>query len=453
MPPRHPSGRRSPLLPFLAVLALALLGLVGVAGPAQAATLPCDIYGSAGTPCVAAHSTVRALFGTYSGRLYQVRRASDGGLTDIGTLAPGGYANAPAQDAFCANTNCIITVIYDQSARHNDLTIEGPGGAGGQDVGANAAALPIVAGGHRVYGVYVNGTTGYRDNTTNGVATNGAPEGMYMVASGTHVNAGCCFDYGNAETNTQDTGNGHMDAVNLGTECFFPPCTGGGPWVEADLENGLFSGANGSDTANLGNGSPFVTALLKSNPTSYAIKGGNSQTGGLSTWWNGALPNRGGYIPLKQEGAIVLGTGGDNSNRSIGSFFEGVLTAGFPSDAADTAVQANVVAAGYGGNSAGNNGATIAGPGGKCVDVAADDSGIDLAPVQLWDCQSFAADQHWIHSSDRSLMTLGRCLDINGNGTANGTQVELFDCNGIGGQKWVQQADGSLRNPQSGRCL
>ena len=39
---------------------------------------------------------------------------------------------------------------------------------------------------------------------------------------------------------------------------------------------------------------------------SDAIKGGNSQTGGLSTWWNGALPNRGGYIPLKQEGAIVL---------------------------------------------------------------------------------------------------------------------------------------------------
>jgi DNA-directed RNA polymerase specialized sigma24 family protein len=31
-----------------------------------------------GTPCVAAHSTVRALYANYGGSLYQVRRASDG---------------------------------------------------------------------------------------------------------------------------------------------------------------------------------------------------------------------------------------------------------------------------------------------------------------------------------------------------------------------------------------
>src|SRR6185437_7153178 len=48
------------------------------AAPARAATGPCDIYGNAGTPCVAAHSTTRALYGSYSGPLYQVRRASDG---------------------------------------------------------------------------------------------------------------------------------------------------------------------------------------------------------------------------------------------------------------------------------------------------------------------------------------------------------------------------------------
>ena len=102
------------LLPALVVLALTLLGLATVAGPAQAATGPCDIYGSAGTPCVAAHSTTRALYGTYSGRLYQVRRGSDGALADIGTLAAGGFAPGPAQDAFCANSNCVMTQIYDQ---------------------------------------------------------------------------------------------------------------------------------------------------------------------------------------------------------------------------------------------------------------------------------------------------------------------------------------------------
>jgi hypothetical protein len=435
----------------------ALLGtglLVGLPGSAQAADpLPCDIYASAGTACVAAHSTVRALFSAYNGSLYQVKRASDGATANIGLLAAGGYANAAAQDSFCAGTSCIITVIYDQSARHNDLTIEGPGTAGGQDVGANAAALPVTAGGHKVYGVYIAPGTGYRHHVGAGVAVNGQPEGMYMVASGTHVNGGCCFDYGNVEATIDDTGNGHMDAVNLGTTCYFGPCTGIGPWVAADLENGLFQGA-GSNTANLGNATPFVTALLKNNgQNTFALKGANSQSGGLTTWYNGAEPS-GGYSPMHQEGSIVLGTGGDNSNRSIGSFFEGLMTAGYPTDAADNAVQANIVSVGYAGSTGTSPTASpITGPGGKCVDVAGDDSGGDLTAVQLWDCQANAVDQHWTHNADNSLSTLGRCLDINGNGTANGTQVELWDCNGVGGQKWVQQADGSLRNPQSGRCL
>jgi beta-glucanase (GH16 family) len=98
-------------------------------------------------------------------------------------------------------------------------------------------------------------------------------------------------------------------------------------------------------------------------------------------------------------------------------------------------------------------GGTITGPGGKCVDVSGDDTGGNGAAVQLWDCQSFAVDQHWTHNPDGSLSTLGRCLDINGNVTAQGTQVQLWDCNGVGGQKWSKQVDGSLRNPQSGRCL
>jgi non-reducing end alpha-L-arabinofuranosidase len=445
----------------VAGLALGVSGLLTGAGAgsgaAQAAgTQPCDIYGSAGTSCVAAYSTVRALYSAYSGPLYQVRRSSDGGTADVGLLAAGGYANATEQDTFCAHTNCVITEIYDQSPQHNNLTIEGPGGAAGQDVGANAAALPVMAGGHKVYGVYIAGTTGYRDNSTTGVAVNGQAEGMYMVASGTHVNSGCCFDFGNAETNTRDNGNGHMDAVNLGTECYFAPCSGSGPWVEADMENGLFSGGNGPNTANAGNNSNFVTALLKNNgQNTYALKGGNSQSGGLSTWWSGALPNIGGYAPMHQEGAIVLGTGGDNSNASVGSFFEGVMTAGYPTDAADNAVQASIVAAGYSGASGGGAApaGTITGPGGQCVDVIGDDTGIDLATVDLWNCQSNAVDQHWTHNSDDSLSTLGRCLDIDGDGTAVGTKVELWDCNGVGGQVWQQQANGSLLNPQSGLCL
>src|SRR5215475_1872739 len=91
---------------------------------------PCDIYAAAGTPCAAAHSTTRALYASYDGPLYQVERLSDNAVKDIGIVEPsvspfpdaGGYADAAAQDAFCADTTCLITKIYDQSPMHNDLT-------------------------------------------------------------------------------------------------------------------------------------------------------------------------------------------------------------------------------------------------------------------------------------------------------------------------------------------
>ena len=49
----------------------------------------------------------------------------------------------------------------------------------------------------------------------------------------------------------------------------------------------------------------------------------------------------------RKEGAIVLGIGGDNSPWAAGTFFEGVMTTGFSSNATDAAVLANIVAAGY----------------------------------------------------------------------------------------------------------
>ncbi|TXS70840.1 alpha-L-arabinofuranosidase [Streptomyces sp. me109] len=461
-PPRTAGPARrlaQALMSVAAAIGLLVTALVGLPGVAQAAgSQPCDIYAGAGTPCVAAHSTTRALFGAYGGPLYQVTRVSDGASTDIGPLSAGGYADAGRQDTFCADTTCSISKVYDQTSRHNDL-FPGPVGTAGMgaDRGADASELSVTAGGHKVYGIWISPGVGYRSHgAASGVAVNGQPEGAYMVASGTHVGSACCFDYGNAESTPADTGNGHMDAVSIATTCYFAPCSGSGPWVEADLENGMFQGDNGSNTANKGNNSTYVTAVLKNNgQTAYALKGGNSQSGGLTTWWDGALPSRGGYRPMQQEGGIILGTGGDNSNWNMGSFFEGVMVSGYPTDAAENAVQANIVSVGYAGRTDVPNGpqGTVTGPGNQCVDVAADDTGVNGTGVQLWNCQSYAEDQHWTHNAGGSLGTIGRCLDIIGNGTANGTQVELWDCNGVGGQKWVQRADGSLFNPQSGRCL
>ncbi|MGH7733553.1 MAG: arabinofuranosidase catalytic domain-containing protein, partial [Gemmatimonadales bacterium] len=343
---------RQALLLLAGALTLAVGVLVAAgAPPAAAASLPCDIYASASTPCVAAHSTTRALYASYDGALYQVRRASDGATANISPLSAGGVSNAAAQDSFCAGTTCVITEIYDQSGHGNNLTQAPAGGAaGGPDALADATAAPIHLGGHKVYGVYIYSAAGmgYRDDSTSGIATGDGAEGEYAVLDGTHVNSGCCFDYGNAETNNDDNGNGHMDAVYFGKLCWFTPCTGSGPWVQADLENGLFAGANGSDPGNRGNSSPFVTAIMNNNGTAtYAIKDANAQSGGVTTEYSGPLPDIGGYTPMHQEGAVILGTGGDNSNGSDGSFFEGVMTAGYPSAATGNAVQANVVAAGY----------------------------------------------------------------------------------------------------------
>lgn len=443
-----------------ALLTVAIL--VGASGTASAA--PCDIYASGGTPCVAAHSTTRAMFDAYNGPLYQVRRASDNATRDIGLLSPGGTADAAAQDAFCAGTTCLISIIYDQSGRRNHLTQAPPGGfrgpaAGGFDNLANATAAPISIGGRKAYGVFVAPGTGYRNNATSGIATGSASQGVYMVAAGGHVNSGCCFDYGNAETNSRDNGNGRMGAVYFGTLCWFGgvvpgQCAGRGPWVMADLENGLFAGANGTNTNNTGRNSPFVTAMIKMNSTSYAIKDGNANSGGLKTDYSGPLPTTTGYTPLRLEGAIILGIGGDNSNGSAGTFYEGVMTTGFPSDATENAVQANIVAAGYGQASGGGTrtGPIVSGLSAtKCVDNS-NGAATPGNKVQMFDCNGLAAAQSWSVNGDGTITIGGGCLDITGGNSANGTLVEWWTCNGGSNQQW-QAVNGQLVNPATGKCL
>ncbi|KAJ9132140.1 Alpha-L-arabinofuranosidase B domain protein [Coniochaeta hoffmannii] len=324
------------------------LGLVGLV-----AAGPCDIYSSGGTPCIAAHSTTRALYNAFSGSLYQVKRGSDNTTRNIAPVSAGGVANAASQDSFCAGTTCLITIIYDQSGRGNHLAQAPPGGfqgpeANGYDNLASATGAPVTLNGQKAYGVFVSPGTGYRNNAPSGTAKGDAAEGMYTVLDGTHFNGGCCFDYGNAETNNKDTGNGHMEAIYFGDNTIWGSGAGSGPWIMADLENGLFSGQNTKNNA----GDPsisyrFVTAAIKGQPNQWAIRGANAASGTLSTYYNGARPSASGYNPMSKEGAIILGIGGDNSVSGQGTFYEGVMTSGFPSDATENAVQANIVAAKY----------------------------------------------------------------------------------------------------------
>ena len=330
--------------------------------PAARPQGPCDIYAAAGCPCVAAHSTTRALYASYNGPLYQVMRQSDGKTLDIGVVQPsgsdpGGYADAAAQDAFGANTYCWITTIYDQSGKGNHLVQAPRGGFSGPAMGGFnnvplADMAPIAIMGHKVYGVFIAPGMGLRWNDAHGTAVDDQAEGQYWVVDGHHYNSGCCFDYGNAETDSRDDGNGTMETTyygNAGAWYHGPPP---GPWIMTDQENNLVGCVNPDGSkfcTNLPNINwRFVTAMAKGEPHHWTSMGGDAQTGELIDMFDGPRVNDT-YDPMRKQGAILLGNGGDNSNGSQGTFYEGAMTAAgtFPSDATDQKVQANIVAAKY----------------------------------------------------------------------------------------------------------
>jgi non-reducing end alpha-L-arabinofuranosidase len=326
---------------------------------------PCDIYAAAGDPCVAAHSTTRALYSSYNGPLYQLLRQSDGKTLDIGVVQPvalpfpnaGGYADADAQDAFCANTYCWITTIYDQSPKHNDLTQPPRGGFSGPAMGGFnnlplADMAPITIMGHKAYGVFIAPGMGLRQNEAKGTAVDDQAEGQYWVINGLHFNSGCCFDYGNAEIDSRDDDNGTMETAYYGNAAPWYHGVPPGPWVMTDQENNLVGCVNPDGSKPCANLPTikwrFVTAMAKGEPHHWTSMGGDAQQGALSVMFDGPRVDAT-YDPMRKQGAILLGNGGDNSNGSQGTFYEGAMTAAgtFPTAATDQLVQANVVAAKY----------------------------------------------------------------------------------------------------------
>jgi hypothetical protein len=349
-----------------AIVTMAQPAPTGPGDPPHRPQGSCDIYATAGAPCVAAHSTTRALYATYHGPLYQILRQSDSKTLDIGVVQPaaspvpdpGGYADAAAQDRFCAGTYCWISIIYDQSPKHNDLTQAPRGGFSGPALGGFnnlpiADMAPISIMGHKVYGVFIEPGMGLRQNDVKGTAVDDQGEGQYWVVNGKHYNSGCCFDYGNAEIDSRDDDNGTMETLYFGNATPWFSGAGNGPWIMTDQENNLVGCVNEDGTKGCPNlpSIPwrFVTAIGKGEPHHWSSLGGDAQKGALSVMFDGKRVNPT-YDPMRKQGAILLGNGGDNSDGSQGTFYEGAMTAAgtFPSDATDQLVQANIVAAGYG---------------------------------------------------------------------------------------------------------
>jgi hypothetical protein len=448
-------------------IVLVIIVCLSLAQKINPAPCPCDIYAAGGTPCVAAHSVVRALFSTYNGPLYQIRALNEAeaaalsgtaavatdhtgytgtgfvagfynsttaqvlftvtapsagqysvqlkysagngassntglfvngtqittlscpataswdtwstvtqtvtlnagsntiayravtssaacinldnitipsiNIKDIYPLSPGGYVNTAAVDSFLRNTTGTVSIIYDQSARHNDLTVSLWGSAKTSPLNETPPnRVKDTLSRHIVYPLATNAGEGYRRNVTSGVATGQQAEGMYMVCSGKRYNSGCCWDYGNAESDAEAGGKptGAMEALYFGSSCWFSPCQGTGPWFLADLEWGLFQGGNGTSSTNTPLPYKYASGFLKGDVTTYTIRANDATLTVLKLMSSTARPSA--WVTNRLTGAIILAIGGDSSPSGMGTFYEGAMTIGRPLDTTEDAVQRNI---------------------------------------------------------------------------------------------------------------
>lgn len=333
--------------------------------PANTAPLPCDVLGKAGYECVSAHSSVRLIAPAYGGPLYQLKKGA--ATQDIGAVD--GYADSAAHDAFCAGGECTFSIIYDQSGYGNHVTTAPPGSAKPTPANpVNAGALPVKINGRSAYGMLFRPGQGYRaacnecvypEVFPSGVPVGDEPQTQYMVSSQHDLINGCCFDYGNAEVTANNDGNGTMEAVYLGMGVIWGSGTGDGPWVMADMENGLYPGwENGSDR-NISTNTPlqhdFVTAVVVGDTADknegkgrFALFGGDATLPTIKQMYDGIRPEKPGYVPMQKQGSVILGIGGDNSDGDGGRFYEGVIAKkAAPADVIN-ALQAAIAEAGYG---------------------------------------------------------------------------------------------------------
>ncbi|MFD5034865.1 ricin-type beta-trefoil lectin domain protein [Streptomyces sp. NPDC058220] len=135
-------------------------------------------------------------------------------------------------------------------------------------------------------------------------------------------------------------------------------------------------------------------------------------------------------------------------NLAVGGYWPGDPNGStpFPSQLVVDYVRVSTNDGGSGGSAG-----TITGLGGKCVDVAAASSA-NGTPVQLYDCNGSAAQQ-WSVAADGSLRALGKCLDVKDNSTADGAQLQIWDCNGSANQRWALPDARDVVNMQANKCM
>ncbi|MFD5419325.1 non-reducing end alpha-L-arabinofuranosidase family hydrolase [Streptomyces sp. NPDC127069] len=126
---------------------------------------------------------------------------------------------------------------------------------------------------------------------------------------------------------------------------------------------------------------------------------------------------------------------------------------GRPKTAYTAVVNALKAATGTTGGTGGTGTGAIKGvASGRCVDID-DSSTANGTQAQLWDCNG-QTNQRWTYTAGKQLMIYGnKCLSAKADGTANGTAVVIGDCTGGAGQQWNVNPDGSIAGVRSGLCL
>jgi hypothetical protein len=337
----------------------------------------------------------------YEGPLYQVRVGSSefniGGLRvtnpvngpmanqpyqttpEAGTLldipqGPDGFVDASVLEGACkmsavvSNPVCSVVKLYDHSGNGTDIGLA----LGGLSNGGTYADYDnfetvmnqnarLTVGGRTVYSLYMGARNGYRiEEIGAAMPLEAEPQGVYMLADGTHAGSACCWDFGNVTTNPASYG--EMNTLFFG-QAYWGKGSGSPPWWGADFEAGVWMGgsvASDPGWGGLNNPNPtgnpnspsfagvkFALGFLKTdddNDQTYALRMANIETAtSVHEAYRGPHPKH-----TDNLGAVVLGVGGDNSNNSFGTFYEGAITVGFPTDEAEQGILENIQAVGYG---------------------------------------------------------------------------------------------------------
>jgi beta-glucanase (GH16 family) len=88
---------------------------------------------------------------------------------------------------------------------------------------------------------------------------------------------------------------------------------------------------------------------------------------------------------------------------------------------------------------------------GRCIDIPAGNTA-DGTRLQMWDCNG-QAPQKWTFNSDGTLRGLGKCMDPAGGALTNGTPIQLVTCNGNPVQRWTLSGAGDLVNVSANKCI